>query len=244
MSRPIVALAFLALLAAVLAGCRNTNDTGLGTTTLKTVHKSAPPPAPEPKPEPVGFPLEEVGTWTGQIAEATYFREHFKLGSLLYSQEGTPPQPVLDACPFLDSPPIIAASVYARGSIDFTYTKGTLPAAINVGFAEDPIEGDNYANGFLAFDVDGSWVCNSEIGPLGIEFQPGEKEHVPIWFIGYALLSNGQPEIPASVYNSWHFNFIGGYYGNSAEEPAIVGPGAGRCRGVKELFLFNRQGEC
>jgi hypothetical protein len=240
--------ALLALSALAASGCGGSsgNELELGTVKARPTEKQAPAPEPEVEP-PVGFPLEEVGTMTGQIAEATYFKERFKLGPLLYSDEGTPPQAALEACRYVDSPAVIAASVYARGTIDFTYTEGTLPAVLSFGFAEQPVKGEHIeGGGLLSYDVNGSWICNSETESAGLEFEPSQTQHVPFWFIGYDVLSNGQPKLSPSIYNTWYFEFIGQTYG---EDPQVRGPGAGRCYEelggeVHSLFLFNRSGQC
>lgn len=204
----------------------------------------------EGPPEEVGGPLSSVGTMTGSDGHGTTFRDDYRLGPLLYSNEGTPPETVLNACRIND-PTQIASSVFARGQVTTTYQEGSLPIAVGLVSWEELAQGLD-AEGeqlFLitAFRLDGEWRCNSETEfGATIEFQPDESQTVPIWVIGPQVLTNAQPRVPASELNTWYFKFLGSQYG--ASSLTIHGPGAASCgEGLGEeerLLLYNRSGSC
>jgi hypothetical protein len=268
--RPARAFAALAVIAVVLAGCGGAGHSNascerfhagpeylacINGEPIPTTEKPATNETPSPPvEEEVGGPLSEVGTMTGEVAEATTFREQFQLGPLLYSDEGTPPQPVLDACRFVTAEPEIAASVYARGAVNFTYTKGSLPSAISLGFAEQPVKGEDIqGGGLMAFNVGNEWICDSESDSATLQFQSGESQEIPFWFVGYNVLSNSRPKVPPSIYKTWHFNFLPEHSGSA--NVMVRGPGAGTACAEEDetggtyeddrsLFLFNREGGC
>src|SRR5260221_1251168 len=196
----------------------------------------------EAPPEKIGGSLSYVGTITGS-GEGTAFSDNYRLGPLLYSKEGTPPEAVLNACN-LNNPTLIARSVCARGQLTITYQEGSLPTAIGINSWEEVVQGKLY--GVVAFRVNGEWQCRNEEG-LTLEFQPGGSQTLPIWVIAVQVLSNAQPRVPASVLNTWYFNFVGQPLGNQGSL-TIHGPGAGWCEEEfseeERLLLYNRSGSC
>ncbi|MBS1883589.1 MAG: hypothetical protein JSS97_11615 [Actinobacteria bacterium] len=205
----------------------------------RTVTETPPPPPP---PEAVGGPLRNVGTITAPVAAATTFSDHFLLGPLLYSDEGTPPEAVLNACR-VNSPSIIARSVFARGQVTIRYAEGSLPSPLGINFME-VVRG---VNSRVALRVNGEWLCENVEG-FFLEFEPGEAKTFPLWVIALTVLSNAEPRVSKEVLDTWHFDPIGVY---DAEESAsrVYGPGTGRCENEYEnewymLLLYNRSGHC
>jgi hypothetical protein len=193
----------------------------------------------------VGGPVSFVGEITGPDGRGTTLADRFSLGPLVYGSEGTPPEVVLNACQIND-PGTIAASVFARGQVTASYQEGTLPLSMPLNSWEELAQGGAY---FLttAFRLDGQWRCNSETG-LGdfTELQPGESLTVPIWVVGSRVLTNAQPELPASVTDGWYFKFVASVNGYSSL--SISGPGAAACEEElgedRRLMLWNRSGTC
>jgi hypothetical protein len=203
---------------------------------------STPPSTEESQPE-VGGPLSYVGTITGS-GEGTTFSDVYSLGPLLYSKEGTPPEAVLNACHFNNST-TIASSVFARGQLIIKYEEGSLPTEVGITSWENIVKGNLAA--VVAFRADGEWQCRGIEEEFFLEFQPGESQTLPIWLTGYERLSNAQPRVPASVLNTWYFNYIGQPLGNQGRL-TIHGPGAGWCEEEfneeERLLLYNRSGSC
>lgn len=202
-----------------------------------------------------GGPLADVGTITGSDGKGTTFSNRYRVGPLLYSSEGTPPDEVLEACN-LNYPTLVAGSVFARGQIIMTYQEGTLPTEAGLGSAETIVQeinrGEEYGEGELnsavAFRAGNEWLCRTQ---LSFEFQPGESQTLPIWIIVPQVLSNAQPRLPASAYNKWYFSLLGPHFATGATGPKLTthGPGATSCEsayGTEEqlLFLYNRSGSC
>jgi len=193
----------------------------------------------------VGGPVSFVGTITGSDGQGTTLVDRYSLGPLIYGSEGAPPEVVLNACR-INEPGAIASSVFARGQVTTIYQEGSLPLAIPLNSWEELAQGGDY---FLiaAFRLDGEWRCNSET-ELGasMELEPGESLSVPIWVVGVRVLTNAQPELPASVTNAWYFKFIASVNGYS--RLSITGPGAAQCEEElgeeQRLMLWNRSGSC
>lgn len=193
----------------------------------------------------VGGPVSFVGTITGSDGRGTTLVDRYSLGPLINGSEGAPPEVVLNACR-INEPGAIASSVFARGQVTTIYQEGSLPLAVPLNSWEELAQGGDY---FLiaAFRLDGEWRCNSET-ELGafMELEPGESLSVPVWVVGTRVLTNAQPELPASVTNAWYFKFIASVNGYS--ELSITGPGAAHCEEElgeeQRLMLWNRSGRC
>lgn len=211
------------------------------------------PPSTEEDESETGGSLSNVGTLTESDGEGTTFSDRYRIGPLLYSNESTPPEEVLDACNLTDSAEI-ATSVFARGEVTITYQEGSLPTEVSLGEGYGGVQavdkGEEYGEGQLdsavAFHVGGEWWCADTGG--AIEFQEGESRTIPIWVIVSRVLSNAQPRLPKSVLNTWYFEEIGPPLGI---EPRVItsGPGAATCKGAygsdeQLLFLYNRSGSC
>jgi hypothetical protein len=197
----------------------------------------------EEPPEEVGGPLKSVGTITASVAPATVFRDHFLLGPLLYSDKGTPPEAVLNACGIND-PSLIARSVFARGQVTIKYEEGSLPTPLGINFSE-VVRGS--INGRVALRIDGNWQCGNEPA-VSLEFEPGESKSFPLWVIAIEAVSNAQPRVPKEALDTWHFDPIGVYDAEDSESE-ISGPGTGQCENEFEeerymLLLYNRSGHC
>jgi hypothetical protein len=218
----------------------------------ETEETSAPPPSTEESQSGPGGPLADVGTITESDGEGTTFSDRYRVGPLMYSEEVTPPEEVLEACN-LNYPTELATSVFAHGEVTLTYQEGTLPTEVSLGSVTGPVVQEVYngevesgnLNNLTAFRISGEWSCTST--SLGIEFQQGESQTLPFWVIVPRVLSNAQPRIPASVFNTWYFEAIGPYLGSRTVKTS--GPGAALCEGaygVEEhlLFLYNRSGSC
>lgn len=193
----------------------------------------------------LGGPVSFVGTITGSDGKGTTLVDRYSLGPLINGSEGAPPEVVLNACR-INEPGAIASSVFARGQVTTIYQEGSLPLAVPLNSWEELAQGGDY---FLiaAFRLDGEWRCNSET-ELGafMELEPGESLSVPVWVVGTRVLTNAQPELPASVTNAWYFKFIASVNGYS--ELSITGPGAAHCEEElgeeQRLMLWNRSGRC
>lgn len=213
----------------------------------ETEAMSAPPSTEESESESEpGGPLANVGTITESDGEGTTFSDRYRVGPLTYSNESTPPEEVLEACN-RNYPNELATSVFARGEVTLTYQEGTLPTEVNIGGEVQEVYNGAPESGQLdnavAVQVDGQWLCTT-----AIEFQQGESQTLPIWVIVSRVLSNAQPRVPASVFNTWYFEFIGPPFPPD-RSVKTSGPGAGLCKeayGVEEhlLFLYNRSGSC
>lgn len=215
----------------------------------ETEATSTPPSMAESESEP-GGPLADVGTITRSDEEGTTFSDHYRVGPILYSKEGTPPEEVLEACN-VNYPTLTARSVFARGQVTITYQEGTLPTEVSLGtvgeaVVQDVDNGEAESGGPVgpvAFRAGGEWLCQTS---FSLEFQPGESQTLPFWIIA-RILSNSQPRVPASTLNAWYFNFIDPYYVNHSV--IIHGPGTGWCTEgpwgkEQRLFLYNRSGSC
>lgn len=188
--------------------------------------------------EEPGGPLEDVGT-IAISGGGTAFRDHFKIGPLIYPDEGMPPEEVLEACN-LDYQGTLEKSAFARGEISVSYVKGSFSELMGLG-AENTVAGD--AMEIVAFQLNGKWLCRQEeLASTTYEIQPGETWVMPIWFIAQEVLNNAQPRVSAEVRNSWHFQFVGPNIGYGTWK--YSGPGAGECAGYEELYLYNRSGGC
>ncbi|MHB8492796.1 MAG: hypothetical protein ACYDA6_11375, partial [Solirubrobacteraceae bacterium] len=136
----------------------------------------------------LGGPLADVGTITGSPEKGTTFTDHYRVGPLLYSNEGSPPEEVLAACNITNST-VIASSVFARGQVTIAYQEGTLPTEVVVGSLASVQEVNNRDLGdVVAFSAGGKWSCNST--SFVLHFQPGESQTFPIWIIAAGVLSN------------------------------------------------------
>jgi hypothetical protein len=201
--------------------------------------------APSETPGQLGGPVSFVGTITGSDGKGTTLVDRYSLGPLIYGSEGAPPEVVLNTCR-INEPSAIASSVFARGHVTTIYQEGSLPLAIPLNSWEELAQGGDY---FLiaAFRLDGEWRCNSET-ELGafMELEPGDSLSVPIWVVGVRVLTNAQPELPASVTNAWYFKFTASVNGYS--RLSITGPGAAQCEEElgeeQRLMLWNRSGSC
>lgn len=202
-----------------------------------------------------GGPLTSVGTITGSPEKGTTFSDDYRVGPLLYSKEGSPPEEVLDACNVNNST-AIASSVFARGQVTITYQEGTLPTEVGVGSLERVVQevdrgeepGEGQLPSLVAFHAGGEWWCSST--SFVLHFQPRESQTFPIWVIAAQVLSNAQPRVPASRLNAWYFNPIGPPLEVDGGSVITRGPGAGWCEEetvggkVERLFLYNRSGSC
>ena len=215
----------------------------------ETEATSTPPSMAESGSEP-GGPLADVGTITRSDEEGTTFSDHYRVGPIIYSKEGTPPEEVLEACN-VNYPTLTARSVFASGQVTITYQEGTLPTEVSLGtvgeaVVQDVDNGEAESGGPVgpvAFRAGGEWLCQTS---FSLEFQPGESQTLPFWIIA-RILSNSQPRVPASTLNAWYFNFIDPYYVNHSV--IIHGPGTGWCTEgpwgkEQRLFLYNRSGGC
>jgi len=242
--------------AMLITGCGNASHSPSQSEfppSAETEETSVSSSAEESEAEP-GGPLTNVGTITESDGEGTTFSNHYRVGPLLYSNDGTPPEEVLEACNLINDPTELATSVFMRGQVAITYQEGTLPTEVSLGSVTGPVvqevnngeEGSGQLNSLTAFHAGGAWWCTSTSS--SIEFQPGETQTLPIWTIVSRVLSNAQPRLPARTLNAWYFEVIG---------PPLVtgrtvtthGPGAGLCKeeySFKEklLFLYNRSGSC
>lgn len=190
--------------------------------------------------EEPGGPVADVGTISVSDGEGTAFRNHFKIGPLIYPDEGMPPDEVLEACN-LQYQGILEKSVFARGEISVSYTEGSFPEYLGID-AEGIVQGTGAAADVVAYQRNGEWLCRQEeLASTSYEIQPGETWTMPIWYIAEDILNNAQPRVSPEVKNGWQFKFIG---------PAMAGTwkysgaGAGECAGYDELYLYNRSGTC
>jgi hypothetical protein len=194
--------------------------------------------------EAASGPLQNIGTITVSDEAGTSFRDHFQLGPLLDASEVIPQAEVLAACN-LESPAIIDKSVFARGLLGVSYTEGSLPESIAVD-PEDTVAGNELYDAVFAYQAFGKWICHQEELPQW-EVQPGETRWFPFWFIASDIRSNAQPEVPAEVFNSWFFRFVGPLPALQGTTK-ITGPGLASCKsyGAPEprLYLYSRSGEC
>jgi len=183
--------------------------------------------------------LTTVGTITG-AGEGTAVRNTYRLGPLLYPDEGTPPEAALSAC-LISGSAAISSSVFAEGELEIEYTEGTLP--IPIYLSNELIQTEGLQATLAAQEIDGEWLCAIE-DVLGVylELEPGETHTISFWVVDPGVLSNAQPELPDEVKNSWYFDFVGPI-GNQTEL-TIQGPGAVFCEEEfdqeERLMLYNR----
>lgn len=192
-----------------------------------------------PVEEEPGGPLGDVGTIANHEKGMT-FRDHFKIGPLLYPDEGTPPEEVLEACN-LQYQGVIEKSVFARGEMSVSYAEGSFPEFLGID-AEGIVQGTDTAIDVVAYQMNGEWLCRQEeLASTRYEIQPGETWNMPIWYIAEDILNNAQPRVPLEVLNGWHFQFVGPLMSGTR---TYSGPGVGECYGYDELYLYNRSGSC
>lgn len=183
--------------------------------------------------------LETVGTITG-AGEGTTVRNTFRLGPLLYPDEGTPPEAALSAC-LISGSAAISSSVFAEGELEIEYVEGTLP--IPIYLSNELIQAGGLQATLAAQEIDGEWLCAIE-DVLGTyyEVEPGETRTIPFWVVAPGVLSNAEPELSEETKNSWYFEFVGPV-GNQTEL-TIQGPGAVFCEEEfdeeERLMLYNR----
>jgi hypothetical protein len=199
----------------------------------------APEDTEEAVEEEVGGPLAYVGTMTESDGKGTTFRNEVSLGPLLYSEEGTPPEAVLDACN-LNYSSVIASSVYARGELTATYLEGRLPLTFPLSYYE-------YVAGEVltrpAIEVDGEWMCMDE-NEMYLEFQSGESQTHPFWLI-MPVLTNAHPRLSESLLDTMYIHFLGPPLYGWETWQKFQGPGRAECsEDEQRLYLFDRSGEC
>jgi hypothetical protein len=166
-----------------------------------------------------GGPLKKVGTITASDGEGTTFRERFKLGPLLYRQEGTPPEAVLEACG-ANYASTIGQTVFSRGVVTISYSEGSLTELVPI-VPNETVSGEGYL-GITAYKVEGIWQCQDT---FSLSFEPEESKTFPIWVLSQ-VLSNAEPEVSEAALNSWRFTPL-----ESTPYPLVStsGPGAARC---------------
>lgn len=170
--------------------------------------------------ESVGLPLTDVGTLTASDEEGTTFTARYKLGPLLYSQEGTPSETVLDACG-ANYTTTIQETVFSRGEVTITYQEGSLATTLPL-VPTETVSGEAYG-GITAFQVDGQWQCGLEA--IVLSFEPGETKRLPIWILSQ-VLNNAEPEVSEAALTTWRFTPP-----EFTTYPVVSasGPGAARC---------------
>jgi hypothetical protein len=236
-SRPLLRLALVATIAAVvLGGCGN-ERVAVGTSPpaspgVATTHAVATPAPIEP-----GGPLHEVGTMTETDGKGTAVHLQYQLGALGYSPAVVAPPAVLETC-HEDYSTTIAQMGYSRGQLSVSYTEGSLPTEVALG-ANGAVSGTSTAtkwSGSVAYDVEGEWKCpaNEEAG-TSVTFQPGETKTFPLWVLS-AGLDNAQPRFTPTVIDGWEFTGV--TIGNSPLEVTASGPNAGRCDNKDVLMLY------
>ena len=183
-----------------------------------------------------GYHLDTVGTIAISNHKGTAFVDHYKIGRLIYPDEGMPPEEVLEACN-LNYQSVLEKSVFAPGEISVSYTEGSFRELMGID-AESTIQGNGPGMEVVAYQKDGQWLCRQEeLASTSYEIQPGETWNLPIWFISEEALSNTEPRVSEETKDEWHFRFVGpNMYGTWK----YSGPGAGECGGYEELYLYNR----
>ena len=194
-------------------------------------------PVAEPPVEEPGGPLAYVGT-IAISNKGTAFVDRYKIGPLIYPDEGMPPEEVLEACN-LSYPSVLDKSVFARGEISVSYTEGSFSELMGID-AENTVQDHGPGMEVVAYQKDGEWLCRQEeLESTSYEIRPGETWDLPIWFIAEEALSNAEPRVSTETENGWNFRFIGP---NMYGDWRYSGPGAGECAGYEELYLYNRTG--
>jgi len=199
---------------------------------------STPKPTPATSSEEeLGGPLTDVGT-ISVSNNSTAFRDHFKIGPLVYPNEGTPPEEVLEACN-LQYQGVVEKSAFARGEMSVSYAEGSFPEFFGIE-TEGIVQGTGAGANVVAYELNGEWLCRQEeLESTSYEIQHGETWNMPIWFIAEDILNNAQPRVLTEVKNDWHFKYVGP---NMTGTWKYNGPGAGECAGYEELYLYNRSG--
>lgn len=258
MSRAVTTLVLISgALSAVLVACGGGQSIGAqcehlhaGPAYLACMNGEPPPEhhrhdaaqAPSPPAEEVGGPLSYVGTITGS-SNGTTISDRYSLGPPIYSKEGTPPAEALSAC-LVDSPAIIARSVFARGTLTLSYESGTLPLSLGAGVYY--VQAEHSLADLTALEIDGQWHCAmEELDNISLELEPGEELTLPFWVVFAGVLSNAQPRVSKTAFQHLYFGFLGEPYG----EVTVRGPGNASCpasfSGEEQvLLLYGRSGEC
>lgn len=193
--------------------------------------------------EEVEGPLSYAGTITAS-GHGTTFVDRYQVGPVMYGAEEELSSEVVSACAS-SSPAVVARSAFARGELTVTYKEGSLPTTIPI--APSLVGGEDIEIPAMAYQIGGEWQCKETMGVgSSLEFQPGESQTLPFWWIDVGVLTNDQPRLPKSTLDSWYFEPFDQFGG--VEDLTPRGPGASWCEEgyIEEwrLFLYNRSGHC
>jgi hypothetical protein len=182
-----------------------------------------------------GGPLSRVGALTASGSEGRVVSAAYRLGPLLYSKEGSPPQAVLKACGV--DPSALANTVFSRGEITATFVEG--PTIADFRFSpHESVDGQSY-RGVTAFDVSGNWLCGGEFETI---LKRGAPKSFRFWIVS-EVLSDAEPEVSKANLNTWHFVLI-----PVLAHPTFraTGAGAANCdyRGDDDMLMLYARPHC
>ncbi len=200
--RVAIGAAAAALSLLVPAGCGSSSRTAIASSSTQT-----------------GGPLRQAGALHISGSDGRTIVVGFRLGPLLYSDEGTPPKSALKACG-AESPEVLRQMVFSKGVMTATFTKGR--SITDYRLAPLEFVSGNPWHGRTAIWGGGSWQCSESFETVLKRKQP---QVFPFWVLSQGL-GPGQSRMPRADLDTWRFT----------EFPVLpdsafraTGPGAAAC---------------
>jgi hypothetical protein len=108
---------------------------------------------------------------------------------------------------------VIAASAFASGSLEISYTTGSLPIDLNLensGLGDAASSnGVGPGNSDVIFEINGQWMDeNSNDGGVGFSMNAGQSLTIPFWIYDIDVLSNAQPTLNQAELNQMTASFV------------------------------------